>query len=84
MRLSFRGWFVMLITWEFYFGDVVMFVNGSKENGIDVLRGKIQDFASSVSFTGGRKYVLIDEADYLNAQSIQPALRSFMEQYSTN
>jgi len=65
-------------------GADVMFVNGSKENGIDVLRGKIQDFASSVSFTGGRKYVLIDEADYLNAQSIQPALRSFMEQYSTN
>lgn len=59
-------------------------INGSLNGGIDTLRYEIQNFASSVSFTGGRKYVIIDEADYLNANSIQPALRSFMEEYSKN
>ena len=43
-----------------------IFINGSLENGIDVLRTKISNFASSVSFKGGRKFVIIDEADYLN------------------
>jgi DNA polymerase III gamma/tau subunit len=42
------------------------------------------DFASSVSFKGGRKYVILDEADYLNANSTQPALRNFMEEFSSN
>ena len=51
---------------------------------IDTLRTDIQQFASSVSFTGGRKYVILDEADYLNANSTQPALRNFMEEYSIN
>jgi len=61
-----------------------MFINGSLETGIDVLRNKIQDFASSISLQGGRKYVIIDEADFLNQQSTQPALRGFMEQFSQN
>ncbi len=59
-------------------------INGSLNGGIDTLRIEIQKFASAVSFTGGRKFVIIDEADYLNANSIQPALRSFMEEYSKN
>lgn len=59
-------------------------INGSMNGNIDTLRTTIQQFASSVSFTGGRKYVILDEADYLNANSTQPALRNFMEEYSKN
>ena len=44
-------------------------INGSEESGIDVLRNKIKGFASTVSFSGGRKVVILDEADYLNPQS---------------
>jgi DNA polymerase III delta prime subunit len=51
---------------------------------IDTLRTDILNFASTVSFSGGRKYVILDEADYLNPNSTQPALRNFMEQYSKN
>ena len=54
--------------------DYIM-INGSDESGIDVFRTKIKDFASSMSFTGGRKVIIIDEADYLNPNSTQPALR---------
>ena len=59
-------------------------INGSMNGNIDTLRNEIKDFASSMSFSGGRKYVILDEADYLNAQSTQPALRNFMEEYSSN
>ena len=59
-------------------------INGSMNGNIDTLRNEILQFASSVSFTGGRKYVILDEADYLNANSTQPALRNFMEEFSTN
>jgi DNA polymerase III delta prime subunit len=59
-------------------------INGSMNGNIDTLRTEIKNYASSVSFTGGRKYVILDEADYLNAQSTQPALRNFMEEYSKN
>jgi DNA polymerase III delta prime subunit len=59
-------------------------INGSMNGNIDTLRNDILQFASSVSFTGGRKYVILDEADYLNANSTQPALRNFMEEYSRN
>lgn len=59
-------------------------INGSMNGNIDTLRNDIRNFASSVSFTGGRKYVILDEADYLNANSTQPALRNFMEEYSKN
>lgn len=61
-----------------------MIINGSEENGIDVLRTKIKGFASTVSFTGSKKVVIIDEADYLNPNSIQPALRAFSEEFSKN
>ena len=59
-------------------------INGSMNGNIDTLRNEIKNFASSVSFTGGRKYVILDEADYLNPQSTQPALRNFMEEFSAN
>jgi DNA polymerase III delta prime subunit len=59
-------------------------INGSEESGIDVLRTKIKQFASSVSFTGKVKVVILDEADYLNPNSTQPALRAFIEEFSSN
>ena len=59
-------------------------INGSMKGNIDTLRTEIQQFASSVSFNGKRKYVILDEADYLNPQSTQPALRNFMEEFSNN
>jgi DNA polymerase III delta prime subunit len=59
-------------------------INGSMKGNIDTLRYDISNFASSVSFTGGRKYVILDEADYLNPNSTQPALRNFMEEFSKN
>jgi DNA polymerase III delta prime subunit len=66
-------------------GRDYMFINGSLEGrNIDTLRTTIKDYASTVSFSEGRKYVILDEADYLNAQSTQPALRNFMEEYSKN
>lgn len=58
-------------------------INGSLNGGIDTLRNDIMNFASSVSLTGGRKYVILDEADYLT-NSTQPALRNFMEEFSKN
>jgi DNA polymerase III delta prime subunit len=59
-------------------------INGSMNGNIDTLRNDILNFASSVSLSGGRKYVILDEADYLNANSTQPALRNFMEEFSRN
>ena len=59
-------------------------INGSEEGGIDVLRNKIKNFASTVSLSGGKKVVIIDEADYLNPQSTQPALRGFVEEFHKN
>ena len=59
-------------------------INGSDESGIDVLRTKIRDFASTVSFGGQTKVVILDEADYLNPNSTQPALRAFIEEFSAN
>ena len=59
-------------------------INGSMNGNIDTLRVEIKNFASTVSLTGNRKYVILDEADYLNPQSTQPALRNFMEEYSKN
>ena len=59
-------------------------INGSDESGIDVLRNKIKNYASSISLAGGRKVVIIDEADYLNPNSTQPALRGAIEEFSLN
>lgn len=59
-------------------------INGSEEGNIDTLRNKIKQFASTVSLQGGVKVVILDEADYLNAQSFQPALRGFIEEFANN
>lgn len=63
--------------------DSIM-INGSMNGNIDTLRNEIRNFASTVSLSGTRKYVILDEADYLNPQSTQPALRNFMEEFSKN
>jgi len=57
-------------------------INGSEEGGIDVLRNKIKNFASTVSLSGGKKVVILDEADYLNPQSTQPALRGLLRSFT--
>ena len=60
-------------------------INGSDEGRqIDTLRTKIRSFASAVSFEGKTKVVILDEADYLNRESVQPALRAFIETFSSN
>jgi DNA polymerase III delta prime subunit len=59
-------------------------INGSDESGIDTFRVKIKNYASSMSLAGGRKVIIIDEADYLNPNSTQPALRNAIEEFSTN
>lgn len=61
-----------------------LLINGSNETGIDLLRGKITNYASSVSLSGGRKVIIIDEADFMNANSLQPALRGAIEEFSSN
>ena len=62
----------------------MLFINASDESGIDVLRTKIRNFASTVSLNGNIKVVILDEADYLNPSSTQPALRGFMEEFASN
>jgi len=61
-----------------------MVINGSDESGIDTFRTKIKNYASSMSLTGGRKVIIIDEADYLNINSTQPALRNAIEEFASN
>jgi DNA polymerase III delta prime subunit len=65
-------------------GADYILINGSDESGIDTLRVKIKGFASSVSLMGGRKVIIIDEADYLNPNSTQPAFRGVIEEFSGN
>ena len=59
-------------------------INGSEDGNIDTLRTKIRHYASTVSFSSRGKVVILDEADYLNPQSTQPALRGFIEEFSAN
>lgn len=65
-------------------GRDVLFINASEDGGIDTLRTRIRQFASAVSLSGGEKVVILDEADYLNPQSTQPALRGFIEEFAKN
>lgn len=58
-------------------------INCSEENGIDTLRVKIRQFASTVSFNGSFKIVILDEFDYAT-QNIQTALRGAIEEFSSN
>ena len=62
-----------------------LMINGSNEGrNIDTVRTLLQQYCSSVSMSGGRKVVIVDEADYMNAESVQPALRGFIEKFSAN
>jgi len=61
-----------------------LLINGSDESGIDTFRMKIKTYASSMSLTGGKKVIIIDEADYLNPNSTQPAMRAAMEEFAIN
>ena len=67
-------------------GADFILINGSEERNIDTLRVKVKQFASTVSLTtdGGPKIIILDEADYLNPQSTQPALRGFIEEFHNN
>lgn len=60
----------------------VLFINASEDNGIDVIRTRIREFASCLSLNGKRKCVILDESDYLHPASAQPALRGFMEEFA--
>ena len=59
-------------------------INCSEDGNIDTLRTKIRSFASTVSLNGNTKVVILDEFDYSNANSIQPALRGAIEEFSKN
>lgn len=60
-------------------------INCSEEGNIDTLRTKIRHFASTVSLNGAsKKVVILDEFDYSNANSIQPALRGAIEEFANN
>lgn len=65
-------------------GAEYLLINGSEESGIDILRTKIKSFASTISLTDSKKVIILDEADYLNPNSTQPALRAFIEEFSNN
>ena len=63
--------------------DYIM-INCSEDGNIDTLRTKIRNFASTISLSDAKKVVILDEFDYSNAQSTQPALRGFIEEFSKN
>lgn len=66
-------------------GAEYLFINGSDEGrNIDTLRTTIRQFASTISLTDSKKVVIIDEADGMNASSTQLALKSFIEEFSSN
>jgi DNA polymerase III delta prime subunit len=62
----------------------VLFIDASHENSVDNIRTRVRSFVSTNSFSGGYKVVILDEADYLNPNSTQPALRAFIEEFSSN
>ena len=62
-----------------------LMINGSDEGRmIDTLRTTVVNYASTVSLSGGKKVIIIDEADYMNKDSVQPALRGVIEEFSKN
>ena len=62
-----------------------LIINGSDEGRmIDTLRTKLTQFCSTISLSGSRKVVILDEADYMNADSVQPAMRNFTERFADN
>lgn len=60
-----------------------LFINSSDERGIDTLRNKIKGYASTFSFEGKRKVIILDEADYITPEA-QAALRGAIEEFSNN
>jgi DNA polymerase III delta prime subunit len=60
-----------------------IFINSSEERGIDMLRNRIKSYASTISLTGGRKVIILDEADYLTPEA-QAGLRGAIEEFSAN
>jgi replication-associated recombination protein RarA len=65
-------------------GADLLFINASMDGNIDTLRTTITQFVSTVSFTDSKKIVLLDEADHLNKTSTQPAMRGFLDEFSSN
>ena len=68
------------------FNHNTLYINGSTENSIDVVRNKISEFAMNQSilhYDNPIKVVLIDEADFLT-QNAQSGLRATIEQYASN
>ena len=61
-----------------------LLLNGSATRGIDDMRVQVKNYATSMSLSGGRKVIIIDEADYMKADTVQPALRSMIEEFSKN
>ena len=59
-----------------------LYINASDENGVDTIREKVIGFAQTMSFDGGLKIVILDEADYLSKSSMA-ILRNVMESYSS-
>lgn len=59
-------------------------INASMDSGIDILRTKILRFASTSSSNDELKVVVMDESDYLNSNSTQPAFRGFLDEFSKN
>jgi DNA polymerase III delta prime subunit len=66
------------------FGVDVLTINCSEDGNIDTLRNKIRQFASTISFSDAKKTVILDEFDYSNSQSLQPALRGAIEEFANN
>ena len=60
-----------------------LYINASDERNIDLVRDKLKTFASSIGFKP-MKIVILGEADYLNVNSAQPALRNLMETFSAH
>lgn len=59
-----------------------LFLNASKENGIDTLRTTIENYATTMSLSGGRKVIILDE--FFGTKQFQEAFKSSLELYSTN
>jgi len=60
-----------------------MLINCSEDNGIDTLRVKIRQYASTVSLSGNGKLMILDEFDYAT-NAVQTGLRGAIEEFANN
>jgi DNA polymerase III delta prime subunit len=60
-----------------------LYINASENRGIDILRTTIRNYASTVSLTGGKKVIILDEADYMTPDA-QAAMRGAIEEFAAN